>query len=244
LTLFEHMFDTAPLMSTAVSTAAAAVPGVLRASELGGSPLPGGLPGGLPTPHAPALPLPPPLAGLLPDGVIRRGSTLRVSRSTSLLLAVLAEASRAGAWCGAVGLPTLGVAAAAEAGVDLDRLALVPAPGPEWPTVVAALLDALDVVVVASGATGAAPASAQTARRLSARARERRGVLLVVGAWEGADADLSVARQEWDGIGLGHGRLRSRSLDVRASGRRIGGRPRSAHVRLSPAGQVTDDSVA
>ena len=76
---------------------------------------------------------------------LRRGSTVAVSTGpsvwpaggSSLVLALLAEASRAGSWCAVVGLPTFGAVAAAEAGIALDRLALVPNPGPEWPTVVA-----------------------------------------------------------------------------------------------------------
>jgi len=195
-----------------------------------------------------ALPLPVPLRGLLPEGVLRRGATLRVSSSASLLLAVLGEASRSGAWCAAVGLPTLGVAAAAAAGVDLDRFALVPAPGGTWPTVVAALLDALDVIAVAPRHTAPA-ATGAAGRRLSARARERRAVLLVVDdtrtgtGWEGVDADLSVVGRQWEGVGLGHGYLQARSLDVLASGRRIGGRPRTARLHVAASGAVTSDVV-
>ncbi|NBH10575.1 hypothetical protein GTY80_45970, partial [Amycolatopsis sp. SID8362] len=66
--------------------------------------------------------------------------------STSLLLALLAPATAAGSWAAVVGLPSLGLAAAAEHGADLSRLALVPRPGAEFPAVVAALLDGVDVV--------------------------------------------------------------------------------------------------
>ncbi|MDT7563309.1 MAG: hypothetical protein QOG76_1933 [Pseudonocardiales bacterium] len=45
-------------------------------------------------PGAGVLPVAPALAKLLPDGGLRRGSTVRVRSSTSLLLALLAEASR------------------------------------------------------------------------------------------------------------------------------------------------------
>ncbi|CAA9257662.1 MAG: hypothetical protein AVDCRST_MAG54-2310, partial [uncultured Actinomycetospora sp.] len=48
---------------------------------------------------SPVLPVAGALAGLLPDGGLRRGSTVAVCGSTSLLLALLAEASRAGSWC-------------------------------------------------------------------------------------------------------------------------------------------------
>ncbi|MGW3809518.1 hypothetical protein ACWD50_22970, partial [Micromonospora sp. NPDC005113] len=88
------------------------------------------------------LPVAPELTGLLPNRGLRRGSTIAVavgqprrSGDTSLVLALLAEASRAGSWCAVVGVPTFGAGAAAELGIALDRLALVPNPGPEWATV-------------------------------------------------------------------------------------------------------------
>src|SRR5215211_1230971 len=97
------------------------------------------------------LPVVPALAPLLPNQGLRRGSTVAVDRSAALALALVAGASAAGFWVAAVGLPDLGILAAAETGVALERLALVPSPGPRaWPTVVAALLDAIDVVLVRS----------------------------------------------------------------------------------------------
>ena len=95
---------------------------------------------------------------------------------TSAALALVAASSAAGSWCAAVGMPALGAVAAAELGLDLARFALVPAAGPQWATVTAALLDALDIVMVQP------PFRVQSAdaRRLSARARERGSVLLVM----------------------------------------------------------------
>jgi hypothetical protein len=105
-----------------------------------------------------------------------------------------------------VGVPTLGAAAAAELGVALDRLALVPAPGPDWATVVAALLDGLDIVVAAAPG----PVAASVATRLSARARHRGSVFVPYGRWEGADLTLDATRAVWRGLGQGRGRLRCR----------------------------------
>ncbi|HEY9414198.1 MAG TPA: hypothetical protein VIQ30_05525, partial [Pseudonocardia sp.] len=98
-----------------------------------------------------ALPLAAPLRSLLPGGGLRRGSTIEVGRSIGLTLALLAEASAAGAWCALVGLPEVGLVAAQEAGLELARLALVPDPGPDLVAVTAALLDGLDLVVLAGG---------------------------------------------------------------------------------------------
>ena len=81
-----------------------------------------------------------PLAALLPGGGLRRGATVAVTGAvgaTSLMLALLAEASAGGAWAGVVGRPDLGLVAAAEAGIALERLALVPYPGADLVAVAA-----------------------------------------------------------------------------------------------------------
>jgi len=135
-----------------------------------------------------------------------------------------------------VGLPSLGVVAAAEAGLVLERLALVPHPGEpaQWGTIVAALLDSLDVVLVRP------PPRVRIAdsRRLLARARERGSVLVALGKWDGADVRLSVASQSWEGVGDGHGHLRSRTLDVTATGRAAAARERRATLTLSASGAL------
>ncbi|HEX6968525.1 MAG TPA: hypothetical protein VF174_06925 [Micromonosporaceae bacterium] len=189
------------------------------------------------------LPVPPGLTGLLPHRGLRRGSTVAVaadrpapSGGTSLVLALLAEASRAGSWCAVVGVPALGVVAAAEVGIALDRLALVPHPGPDWTTVVAALIDGVDVVVTAIPGT----VSASVASRLAARARQRGCVLVPYGRWEGADVTLRVVRGVWHGLGQGRGRLRRRELVLSARGRGAAARPRQIRVWLpgEPPGTV------
>jgi hypothetical protein len=155
--------------------------------------------------------------------------------SRSLVLALLAEASAAGAWAGVVGMSGLGAVAAAELGVVLERLALVPYPGPEWPAVVAALLDGLDLVVVAPPG----PVAPRMARRLAARARQRGSVLVPYGQWDGADLTLAAERAVWHGLGLGRGRLRRRKLTITARGRGAAARPRRVRVWLpDPAGRL------
>ena len=121
------------------------------------------------------LPVLPALEGALPDAGLRRGSTVAVSGGSSLALALLAGPSAAGSWCAAVGLPSLGLVAAAELGVVLERFPLVARPGADWSAVVAALLEAVDVVLLCP------PPHVRTddARRLIARARERGAVLIV-----------------------------------------------------------------
>jgi hypothetical protein len=214
--------------------------------------------GGLARPVALAserlLPVLGPLAPLLPDGGLRRGSVVSVSGSISppmsLALALLAEASRAGSWCAAVGVPSLGLAAAAELGIVLERFPLVAssAGADEWAWAVAALLDAVDVVLSRPpGHVGAA-----RARRLAARTRERSAVLVVTGAWpEPADVRLAVTHSAWEGVGDGHGCLRARRVEVVASGRGAAGRERRMALWLpgpdgavAPAGTTADADVA
>jgi hypothetical protein len=186
-----------------------------------------------------ALPVLPELSRVLPGRGLRRGSTIAVSTGrsawpaggSSLVLALLTEASRAGSWCAVVGIPTFGAVAAAEAGVALDRLALVPNPGPEWPTVVAAMMDGLDVVVAAVPA-GAAPS---VTARLAARARQRGSVLVPYGHWDGADVTLRVVRGTWEGLGQGRGRLRCRQVTIVARGRGAAVRPKEVTIWM-PAG--------
>jgi len=184
------------------------------------------------------LPVLPELRGLFPAGGLRRGSTVAVAPTepgsvatggppfgaTSILLALLAGASAAGSWCAVVGMPSLGLVAAAELGIALDRLALVPDPGPDWPAVAAALLDGIDVVVAAPPG----PVSAPLAGRLAARARQRGGVLVGYGRWAGADVVLETAGGGWSGLGQGHGRLSRRELVVSRYGRGAAARPRQA----------------
>lgn len=201
------------------------------------------------------LPVLPPLEPLFPAGGLRRGSVVAVSGSTSLALALLAGASGQGSWCAAVGLPGLGLAAAAELGVMLERFPLVPWPGRGcaqggWAWVVAALLDGVDVVLARppSDGGGVRPADA---RRLTARARERGSVLVVGGGprgWpEPAEVELAVASAAWEGVGRGHGRLRARRLEVVAGGRGAAARPRRVSLWLPHpdggvrAGEVVDD---
>ena len=188
------------------------------------------------TPPGQVLPVSAELADLLPQHGLRRGSTVVVRGSTALLLALLAEATTAGSWAAVVGMPDLGLVAAAELGVAVQRLALIPNPGNDFPDVVAALLDGMDLVVVVPKPprTQAAARSAPTlARRLSARARHRKSVLLVVGEWPGADLELACTNTKWHGLGNGNGHLTTREARIRVSGRGTASCP-TIHRRTLP----------
>lgn len=181
------------------------------------------------------LAVPAPLADVLPAGGVPHGYVVSVASSalggsgaTSLLLALMSAQPEA--WIAVVGMPDFGALAAAEMGVDLSRLGLVPDPGPDLLQVISALADGVDVIAAVSpmeGAVGRAvirPAGLPPARQrvLTGRLRQGGAVLLVAGRWPGADLVFTVREVRWSGIGQGYGRLRDRELDVRVAGRRAG----------------------
>ncbi len=201
-----------------------------------------------------------PLEPLFPEGGLRRGSTVMVAGepgATSLALALGAAASAAGSWVAAVSLPSLGLLAAAELGVALERVVVVPDPPPgAWATVVAALLDAVDLVWA-----GLPPRVALgDARRLVARARERGSVLVPVasravaagaavpagGGWpQPADLRLRTASSAWAGPLGGPGRLESRRVEVVAEGRGASARERRIPLWLpGPDGRLAPGALA
>jgi hypothetical protein len=195
-------------------------------------------PGESARPTAPMLPVMPALTSVLPNG-LRRGSTVSVSGSVSLLLAALAAASAEGAWCALVGMPPISAEAARDLGIELSRLPMVPCPGESWVVVVGALLDAMDLVV----ARPPARLADGDIRRIAARARSRGAVFMPFSTdsahWPHADVRLSAEGGSWSGIGLGYGRLRQRQVTITAHGRGAAARPRSAALWLpTPAGGV------
>jgi hypothetical protein len=191
------------------------------------------------------LPVLPELAGLFADGrsELRRGATVAVDGgpgATSLALALMAAASTAGSWAAVAGLPTVGLAAAAGFGVAIERLVLVASPPPEtWPTVVATLVEAFDLVL-ARVDHHVRPGDA---RRLVARARERGSVLLVLDrgsrsgrGWpEPPEQRFTAVDARWEGLGDGHGHLRARRVAIETGGRRGANRARTVELWLPAA---------
>ena len=101
------------------------------------------------------------LGALLPGSALRRGEVVTVqgdagAGATSVALAFAAAATSVGEWAAAVGVELsgprapgdLGAQAALEAGVALERLAVVRrVPPARWATAVAALLDGVSLVL-------------------------------------------------------------------------------------------------
>lgn len=154
-------------------------------------------------------PLLPAFSPLLPYG-LRAGAVYSVEAPLSVAMALLAGPSEQGHWCGVAGVPDFGAEAAAGFGISLERTILVPDPGDRWLVTVSALADVLPLLLV----NPPARASAGDASRLSSRLRERGSTLLMLGSWSQAEGVLSVKGSRWDGLGDGHGHLRSRPVDL------------------------------
>ncbi len=134
--------------------------------------------------------------------------------SAALVAPLLAAATAVGEWAAVALLDdTFGALAAAEADVALERCAVVRrVPAERWATVVGALLEGFTVV------SAVVPPHVRLgdARRLVARARERRAVLI---AWRGAwpaEAALRIeaGASRWHGLERGDGLLAGRELTV------------------------------
>lgn len=166
------------------------------------------------------------LAGLFAEGGLVRGRTIACQgpAATSTALALVAAAVTAGSWMAVVDLPTIGLDAASELGVPLERIVAIGTDGDpvRWIDVVAAAADGFDVLLVR------VPSELPTAavRKLAVRLRQRDVVTVVLGdpGAMACDGVLHTDAPQWSGLGDGHGHLRERRVVVEASGRRLPGR--------------------
>ncbi|WP_309066789.1 hypothetical protein [Microbacterium sp.] len=175
----------------------------------------------------PVLPLDPALQGLLPEGGLQTGTVYSISPSPSLIFALMSAASRRGSWCAAVGMPTLGLEAAAASGVDLNRLILVPSPGERWLAVVSALAEVVPLIAM----NPATPVRDADAARLAARLRDRGCTLLTTAHWPQGEGLITLHDPHWEGLGEGWGLLSDRTVTLTAQ-TRSSPRPQSVRVRL------------
>ena len=166
------------------------------------------------------------LAGLFAEGGLVRGRTIACQgpAATSTALALVAAAVTAGSWMAVVDLPTIGLDAASELGVPLERIVAIGTDGDpvRWIDVVAAAADGFDVLLVR--VPSELPAAA--VRKLAVRLRQRDVVTVVLGdpGAMACDGVLHTDSPQWSGLGDGHGHLRERRVVVEASGRRLPGR--------------------
>ena len=188
--------------------------------------------------HERLLPVHPVLAPLfgvssddpLPLGLVR-GHTLACTGSAAMssALAVLVAPTQSGSWAGVVGLPSVGVLAAADLGVALERTIFVSDPmgarnhreqRPDVAAVLSALVDGVDVLLLAQRLVTSLPLSLM--RRVQTRVQTRGGILVIVGdpAPLSVDIRLNATTVEWQGVGTGHGHLQRRRVVLQLDGRR------------------------
>jgi hypothetical protein len=139
----------------------------------------------------------------------------------SLALALSSRTVMAGSWLAVVGVPMLGLEAAAELGVPLSRLVMIGVDsGPKvWAERVAAAADGFDIVLTSP------PAGAERVVRMVRNRLQARGVvMLAVGRTSpgvSCDIEFSTTSSMWIGVGDGSGHLIGRKVTVRVGGRRI-----------------------
>lgn len=155
-------------------------------------------------PSAPA-----PLTDLLPGGDLPRGAVSTVLGSATLT-GWLLGATQGDGWAAVAAWPDLGAVALAEAGVDLERVVLVPDCYTRDAAVLAALIDGFELVVAGPGLR----LTPSERRRLLARARQHGTAVLSVQPWEGAAMVLEVGAARWSGPDQGDYWIRSASLTV------------------------------
>ncbi len=159
------------------------------------------------------------------DGLValRPGTTLQVGGvgGSSLALALVAKATEH-SWTALLGLPHIGLRTAAELGLDLDHVVVVPE---QTVDVFAAVIDAFDVVI-------ASPPPQRKAPRINARVRERDACLIVIGRMPESDLTVVSSEPRWHGIGAGHGHLTARTVDVTVTGRRSAAQPKHRTIWL------------
>lgn len=184
------------------------------------------------TDRFPVLPV---LAEILPGGGLARGRTVACTgdAAVSAALALCARTSQSGSWLALVGVPWIGVEAARELGVSLERTVSVHVDRGEigqWAERVAAAVDGFDLVLTRIPER----AGDRVLRRIGQRLTSRGGVLIDVvprvraGHPRHADLVLGASARGWQGIDRGSGHVRSRWVTLEVSGRRAA---RAASVR-------------
>jgi hypothetical protein len=164
------------------------------------------------------------LAALVPQGALVRGQLVgcpgRWGYSTAL--ATVAAATRAGSWLAVIGVPEVGVEAAAEFGVELGRVVAVDLAADDaegWVAAMGAAVDGFELVL--TQVPRRVPAAA--VRRIQARAQHRGAVVVTIGPSGELVSDVVVETLavRWVGIGDGHGCVRAGGATVEVSGRRV-----------------------
>ncbi|MDV7991620.1 hypothetical protein [Rhodococcus sp. IEGM 1374] len=164
------------------------------------------------------IPVPAPMAELLPRGALARGTALSITGAGSVLVGLVAAASAAGHHVAVIGQPKFGLLSVHEHGGDLTKVALVDPGDPATALDAASIcLDGVDLVVTTLGGLDIPPTRA---RALLARCRSHAAVLVVTdGRMPGLDLTIESRPVAIGGIERGRGRLRSITIETSVHGR-------------------------
>lgn len=169
------------------------------------------------------------LRDVVPDGGLVRGRIVSCAgdAAMSLALHLVSQATQEGSWLAAVGVDDLGLVAAHEHRVALERLVMV-SPGSavsDWVSAVGIAVEGFGIVLlrVPQGL------STRDAKRLTTRIQSRRVVAVCVEPSRRAGIDrgfvpdvvLHTTTTAWHGLDAGAGHVRFRELSVEVSGRRV-----------------------
>jgi hypothetical protein len=182
------------------------------------------------------LPVPAELAAILPGGGLARQAVTEVSDCPPLIVEFITQTTAQGGHVGVIGWPDLSLAGVVERG-DLERVIVVPEPGPDPLAVIGVLVEGLDLVVAHWPVPAELPPA--RARPLLARLREGVSVLVLVGAWVASPSlRLSAEVITFRGIGAGTGRIRGVDIAVRVEMK--GRPPASATVTVGQHGKLRE----
>ncbi|OZC42420.1 hypothetical protein CH289_27480 [Rhodococcus sp. RS1C4] len=164
------------------------------------------------------IPVPLPMADLLPHGALARGTALSVTGAGSVLVGLVAAATAAGHHVAIIGQPKFGLLAVHEHRGDLARVAVVDPGDPDTALDAASIcLDGLDIVVTTLGGRDIPPTRA---RALLARCRSHASVLITTdGRMPGLDLTIASRTVAVAGIEQGRGRLRAITVETAVHGR-------------------------
>ncbi|RDI43564.1 hypothetical protein [Nocardia mexicana] len=177
------------------------------------------------------LPVPPPLAEILPEGGLRRGTVMSYAGVAGPLAGIVAAVTASGGNVALSGVPQLNPHAVVEMSGDLNRMYFVPDPGDDHAEVLGVLVDGFDLVV--AGARGLALPPSR-ARAIAARARASGCSVILTGGirWQGSGLRIVTRVVGYEGIERGCGRVTRLRFNIQAHG---AGQMRSGVVEHGPA---------
>lgn len=145
---------------------------------------------------------------------IATGASVSVTGSTSAFFALAAALWEPERWGVIAGMPDVGLLAAAQAGVPLERAHLIPDLGPQPLRILAGLVDAYSIVLL-----GPLQMTPGERRRVEARVRHRHHLLVTSGPWPGARWTIEVEQVSHSALGSGSGTFATPWIRARLASR-------------------------